>query len=266
MTSDFVRRTAQLLDEGRRFVSVVLVDVQGSAPHRAGGKMLVDPHDRVWGTVGGGRIEMQAIEFAQAMLVDPTCPAHRYVEWNLHRDVGMTCGGTVRLYFEIYGNAPWTVAVFGAGHVASAVVRILATLECDVLCFDSRPEWIAQLPQSSRVRGMVCSELAERVDSLPDDAFVLCMTMGHRSDRPVLERILATQRRFPYVGVIGSRAKRAVLSKELEAAGFGPQALAQVHCPIGLPLGEDSPAEIAVSVVAQLIQQRDAWRSQGRES
>ena len=86
------------------------------------------------------------------------------------------------------------------------------------------------------------------------------MTMGHRTDRPIIEEIFRQQRQLPYLGVIGSKSKRAVLSRELRAAGIAQEQIDTIHCPIGLPLGTNQPGEIAVSVVAQLIEQRDAWR------
>jgi xanthine dehydrogenase accessory factor len=84
--------------------------------------------------------------------------------------------------------------------------------------------------------------------------------MGHATDRPILAEIFRQGRRFPFLGVIGSKAKRAVLIKELKADGIAPEAAEQFHCPIGLDLGTNQPGEIAISVVAQLIQERDCWR------
>jgi ADP-ribose pyrophosphatase len=84
--------------------------------------------------------------------------------------------------------------------------------------------------------------------------------MGHATDRPILEEIFRQGRAFPFLGVIGSRAKRAVLLKELASAGIAPEIAERFHCPIGLDLGTNQPGEIAVSVVAQLIQERDKWR------
>jgi xanthine dehydrogenase accessory factor len=81
--------------------------------------------------------------------------------------------------------------------------------------------------------------------------------MGHRTDRPILEEIFRLGRQFPYLGVIGSAAKRAVLQRELRAAGNSQAQAESFHCPIGLPIGGNLPSEIAISVVAQLLQQRD---------
>ena len=147
----FIEKLAELSKSGGPFVSVTMVDAVGSTPQDAGTKMLVDSGGLVFGTVGGGRVENQAIEFAQRMLVDKDSPTSQLVEWNLQRDVGMTCGGVVKLYFEAYNHRAWRIVVFGAGHVAQALVRCLLEMECQVVCIDPRPDWLAKLPQSGKL-------------------------------------------------------------------------------------------------------------------
>ena len=258
----FVERLAELAASGQPLVSVTLVATSGSTPADVGSKMLVTAAGLEMGTVGGGRVEAKAIEYAQQMLAQSTDKAAstKLVKWNLQRDVGMTCGGVVSMVFETYNHSQWQIVIFGAGHVAAAVVHCLLPLECRILCIDPRQEWLERLPIHPRVQTMRADDLAAHVSTLPAEAFVLCMTMGHRTDRPILEEIFRREREFPYLGVIGSKAKRAVLRRELKAAGVSEQQSNAFYCPIGLELGSNLPGEIAVSVVAQLIQQRDAWR------
>ena len=115
----FVEKLAELSAAGRAFVAVTLVETVGSTPQDTGTKMLVDPSGLVFGTVGGGRVENKSIGHAQSLLSDrrrrcgsQTC---QLVEWNLQRDVGMTCGGVVKLLFEAYNFHEWRIVVFGAG-------------------------------------------------------------------------------------------------------------------------------------------------------
>jgi xanthine dehydrogenase accessory factor len=212
--------------------------------------------------VGGGRVEHKAIEHARQMLSQPARQVSptELVEWNLKRDVGMTCGGTVKLFFETYNHCDWRIVVFGAGHVANAVVTCLGQLDCHVTCIDPRGEWLDRIPANARLRKVRCDDPRTLVAELPADAFVVCMTMGHATDRPILEEIFQRGRTFPFLGVIGSRAKRAVLLKELAAAGIPIETASAFHCPIGLDIGTNQPGEIAISLVAQLIQERDRWR------
>jgi xanthine dehydrogenase accessory factor len=171
----------------------------------------------------------------------------------------MTCGGVVRRYFELFNHCQWHIVVFGAGHVAQAVVRGLLTIDCHVTCMDPRADWLSRLPASPRLTATQVADLPAEVDRLDDQAFVLCLTMGHRSDRPILQRIFESGRQFPYLGVIGSRAKRKVLVRELREGGIDPEQAERFECPLGLPLGNNQPGEIAISIIAQLLQRRDAW-------
>ena len=258
--STFYEQLVALERDGAPFVLVTLVDALGSTPQDTGAKMLVTPAGLHTGTVGGGRVEAQALALAQEILAAPG-PARarpRFVSWTLKGDVGMTCGGAVKLYFEPHpaGGAAWSIAIFGAGHVAQALVPVLLPLPCRLTVFDSRADWLARLPRARNLQTVHATELAPAVDALPADAFVLCMTQGHKTDRPILHRALAT-RDFPFLGVIGSAAKAAVLRRELVAAGLAPARAKKFHCPVGLDFGTNHPHEIALSIAAQLLSERD---------
>ncbi len=248
-----------LQHEGTAFVLVVLAEALGSTPQDSGAKMLVTAAGLHTGTIGGGKVEAKAIEVATAMLATgETSP--RLVNWTLKTDVGMTCGGSVKLYFEPYlaggAGAAWPVWIFGAGHVVQALVPVLAPLDCQITVVDPRREWLDRLPRARNIRFLEHASPADLVPSMPDRAFLLCLTKGHASDRPVLQRALA-ERSFPFVGVIGSAAKATVLRRELIAAGLPPGRAEQFHCPIGLPFGKNNPPEIALSIAAQLLSERD---------
>ena len=254
----FIEHLHDLLHSGTPFVSVTVVDAVGSVPQDQGAKMLVTESGRYHGTVGGGRIERKAIDEAQQLLMSEG--GRKFVDWNLKRDVGMTCGGSLKLYFESFNVESWRIVIFGAGHVANALTRVLVDLDCRITCYDSREEWLARLPKSPRLTRVLSSDLPAEVRNVPDNAFVLLMTMGHTTDRPILLEILRT-RSFPYLGVIGSKAKAARLRKDIREAGLPPEAEKAFICPIGLPVGSNHPTEIAVSIVGQLLQVRDGHQN-----
>ena len=251
------RVLAEFEDSRVPHVLVTLIGVRGSAPAPVGAKMVVAGGGLPHGTVGGGKVEAVAVQRAREIL-DGGGGIERVV-WNLQRDIGMTCGGEVELLFEPRCFSGWTVAVFGAGHVAQALVPLLLTLDVRVLCFDPRADWISRLPKSRRLAAEVCGNAVEAVDRLPADAFVCSITQGHASDLPVLEGAF---RRgcFPFVGCIGSGAKAARLRGDLVRAGISEADLGRLRCPLGLDIGGNSPQEIAVSIAAQLLQERDRWR------
>jgi xanthine dehydrogenase accessory factor len=256
-TATFYEQLVALGREGTAFVLVILTESLGSTPQDAGAKMLVTAAGLHAGTIGGGKVEAKAIEVAIEMLGGG---APRFVNWALKTDVGMTCGGSVKLYFEPHAaggaGAAWPIWIFGAGHVVQALVPVLAPLDCQLTVVDPRREWLDCLSRARNARYLQHDNPAELVPSMPDHAFLLCLTRGHASDRPVLQRALA-ERNFPFVGVIGSDAKAKVLQREMIAAGLPAKRAKQFHCPVGLPFGNNDPREIALSIAAQLLMERD---------
>jgi xanthine dehydrogenase accessory factor len=246
-----------LIEGGQPFVAVTVVDTLGSTPQDRGAKMLVTGAGRQYGTVGGGKIEARAIEEAQAMLADDAAAPTRFHQWSLEKDIGMTCGGIVRVYFEAFNVTRWNIVVFGAGHVAAALIQTLLTLDCRITCIDPRPEWLERLPSSPRLRRVLTSDMPAEVAKIADNTFVLLMTMGHTTDRPILLEILRT-RTFPYLGVIGSNAKAKRLRQDILDAGLPQERTRAFFCPVGLDLGSNHPHEIAIAVAAQMLQSRDA--------
>ncbi len=245
----------KFLDSGTSFVTVTLIDIRGSAPQVVGAKALVTTTDIEWGTVGGGKIEAAAIRHAQ-MLLERDATDADLVVWNLQTDIGMTCGGEVKLFFEIHTRRGWPIVIYGAGHVAQSLIRLLLELNCHLTCIDTRKEWLDKLPDHFKLKKLHVEDPAETVASQPANAFFVLMSKGHATDLPVLAEILRT-RKPPYLGVIGSQQKASVLKRDLKRLDFSDEQIASFYCPLGFPIGNNTPAEIAVSVAAQLIEQRD---------
>ncbi len=175
----------------------------------------------------------------------------------------MTCGGSVRIYFEAQNLATWQIVIFGAGHCAIELTNLLSRLDCSVTCIDHRREWLDRIVQSPRVKKVLVSEYLEYVDKILPLSFVLLMTMGHSTDKPILLEILTRLNQglkpFPYLGVIGSKAKAHRLHQDIVEAGLKDEH--PFFCPVGLPIGSNDPAEIAVSITAQLVQEREKYFS-----
>lgn len=251
--NDYVEQFKKLSDDNIPYVLVTLTEAKGSAPQDPGAKMIVTGKGLHFGTVGGGKLETRSIEVAKDFLNNPKARHFASFDWNLQTDIGMTCGGLVSMSFEVVRSMNFKVTLFGAGHVAQALVRLLCNLKCDVTCFDTRSEWIEKMPTHHRLKSLISSDLAGEVKSIDKNSFVILMTMGHAHDSPILHEIMK-HKVFPYVGVIGSKAKRNALEKDLKAANIDNF---DFNCPIGLDIGDNSPEEIAISVVAELIQKRD---------
>lgn len=241
--------------DGVDAVVITIVAVRGSVPGQLGAKAVVTADGMATGNLGGGKVEAKAIAHALTLLTGgELCMT---LTWNLQQDVGMTCGGEMTFLFErVAAQNSWQISIFGAGHVAQALVPVLATLACRIDVFDTRAEWLEKLPVKSNVRVHRLKDFADGVAFLTESSFVISVTQGHSSDRPVLRDTLRSFPKLPFLGVIGSAAKRAVLKRELLDDGLPGDLIAKIICPVGLPIGGNDPAEIAISVAAQLLEHR----------
>lgn len=259
--SDVWSIAARLEAEGTPFVAITLVSSRGHAPHDPGAKAVVAAAGLQGGTIGGGRVEARAILHAVELLTRASATPPELVTWNLQRDIGMTCGGEVTYLFEVQRRDHWQVVLFGAGHVSQALVRALLPLELQLTCVDPRADWIAKLPTSPRLTARMLAAPESWVEQTDGSEFFVVITQGHATDLPVLEAIFKRHPTPRYVGVIGSEPKGTKLRSELRARGVSEASLELLRIPIGLPIGTNQPAEIAVSIVAELIQVRGATGS-----
>ncbi len=258
LTPEFLKAIEALHAAGTPFCAVRLVDGAGSMPQVIGASALFTADGLVAGTVGGGRLEARCQETAQDMLAQ-NGPAHRLETWNLQTDVGMTCGGKVALFFEVYRpDTAWHIVVFGAGHVAQKLCAYLVDLDCTVTCVDTRAEWLDKLPHHPRLETCLVESYADGVARIAPHSYVILMTMGHHADVPVLQAIEAAAPDAPYIGVIGSDQKALILKKDLAEAGVAKTFINRVVCPIGAKVANNTPPEIAFTVIAQLLEHRRA--------
>lgn len=248
----------RFLETGSDLVVVTVAAARGSVPGEAGAKMLVTRDGLLSGTVGGGRIEARAIEEALELL--DSSEITRLHRWNLQQDIGMTCGGEMTLLFErLAAKPPWHIAIFGAGHIVQALVPVLAPLSCQIDVIDTRGDWLLRLPSSANLTTHQLDTFESGVSLLSERSFVLSITKGHGSDLPVLKEVLTRFPDIPFLGVIGSASKRAALLRDLRESGIADHLLEKIICPLGLPIGDNDPHEIAISVAAQLLEKRGVW-------
>lgn len=255
MGMKFFEECQKLSASGDSFVVVTQVASRGSAPQDPGAKIIVTKKGLHFGTVGGGKIEAHCIKTALGILDSETQLPPEYVTWNLQRDIKMSCGGEASFLFEHFHTKNWPIVVFGAGHIAQALTRVLSKLHCSVTCIDHREEWVSKL---EGVKGVVHPEPKELVKDLHPKSFFISMTMGHAHDVPILAEISRAHPDAPYVGVLGSDIKGVRIRKDLKELGVPDEFLKKLRVPIGLPLGTNHPYEIAISIVAELLQVRDS--------
>jgi xanthine dehydrogenase accessory factor len=250
----FWQKAESLSKENRSFVCVTLVNIRGSAPQNLGAKMLVSLAGLETGTIGGGKVELVAIKDSLKILEFSENQIPKTLTWNLQKDIGMSCGGEVTLLFEHFSASHWPIVIFGAGHIAQALTRVLAPLQCQLTCIDSRKEWLDKLDS---IHFIHASEPKEIIKELNPSSFFLSMTMGHAFDLPILYAISQHAPDCPYVGVVGSEVKGQKIKQELKAMGVSDNFISKLKVPMGLDIGSNDPHEIAISIAAELLQVRE---------
>ena len=243
----------ELNERGESFVVVTMTGARGSSPQDPGAKILVTKTGLYAGTVGGGKVELASIKKAQEILDSHSQKAPELVTWNLQKDIGMSCGGEVSFLFEHFMFTHWPIVIYGAGHVAQALTRVLSKLNCHITCIDSRKDWIAKL---EGVNTLHHPTPEDTVSSFNPKSYFICMTMGHAHDVPILLEIAKHAPDCPYVGVIGSDVKGLKIKKELTESGVDKSFINKLRVPMGLPIGTNHPHEIAISIAAELLQVR----------
>jgi xanthine dehydrogenase accessory factor len=253
---EVLRETLRMQEDGRPGVLAVVVSVKGHAPQVVGAKMVVDPDGRTVGTIGGGRVEQVVIERALAVLESGQPEVASY---KLKAELGMCCGGQMDIYLEPLVPAERLV-LFGAGHVAKPVAHLAARCRFQVVVVDDRAEWNTRerFPEAARREVMANEDFLADFAFRPGD-YVVITTPSHDQDREVLAATLGTE--AGYVGMIGSRRKVERTKLALKAQGIPDELLARAHAPIGLDILAETPEEIAVAIVGELIRHRHRDRS-----
>ncbi len=321
----------QELSNHRPAVLCGIVASHGSTPRGAGAKMLVLEDGRAIGTIGGGAVEYHAARLASELLERKESRFETYLlSAGEIADIGMICGGDVRVYFQYFdpadraametlenaltlldapgpswlvttmeatgwrmgtydaknglrgleistgrlspllgkrgvldeGGTPLfaepltpagTVFLFGGGHVARELAHLLAMTDFRVVVYDQREQAVTRtfFPEASALLCGPFSEALARVGPVAEEDYAVIMTPGHQADYEVLAQVLRTPAK--YIGCIGSKKKIAATRERLLSNGFTEAEIDRVHAPIGLPIGGETPAEVAVSVAAQLI-------------
>lgn len=255
MPESVIKALARCMGEQTPCVLATLVQVDGSAPREAGAKMLIFQGGEALGTIGGGALEGAVLEAAAEAL---RTGQSRLLSYDLLPDLGMMCGGRAQVFLEPHG-AGSRLFIFGAGHVGKALYPLAVELGFQVTVVDDRPH----LACAERFPG--CAAFVHGYDAgaweglvFDHNSYCVVATAGHATDIEVVTGLFVHQPR--YIGMIGSKTKRRAVERKLLELGVPEERLADMHTPMGLPIGAETPEEIAVSIAAELIQARRGER------
>ncbi len=257
--ADIYEELARMHREGVSGVVATVVRTDGSTPRGAGAKMIVYAGGRILGSVGGGAIESTVINEAGRMIGSKES---KLFSFDLGSDQSMACGGGMEIFLEPIASGPMLV-VIGAGHVGLAVARAARQSGFRVAVVDDRAEMVSleRFP-FAELRLVGNEELLESDLKVSGETFVVVVTRGHRFDKEWVRKLIV--KKPAYLGMLGSEKKVTEAFTELEAEGVSRVELDTVHAPIGLDIGAETPDEIAVSVIAEIIAVKHGIRDTAR--
>lgn len=232
----------------------IVTKSEGSTPRHMGSKMLVYSDGRFIGTVGGGDLEHRVIEEARNALMDGEPRLLHYNMSDPSRGDPGVCGGQVEVFVDPI-MPPAAVVVVGGGHVGKSVAHLAKWLGFRVVVSDDRPEFCSPevVPEADAFYVCPMAELPDRL-KIDHRTFLILTTRGSSVDVEGLPALLATK--AGYIGIIGSKRRWATTVKELTSRGIPPEKITFVHSPIGLELQAETPNEIAVSILAEIMMVR----------
>jgi xanthine dehydrogenase accessory factor len=252
---DIYQEIVKVKTEGEEAALVTVVSASGSTPREEGAKMLVKPDGSIVGTIGGGSLEAQIIEEAVKVIRQGKPKRlHRSLTAKESGEEGMICGGDLEVFIEPILTPP-TLYIFGGGHIALALTKMGKLCGFKIAVIDDRAEF-AQAERFPQAEVVLAEDFTKSFARLKIDksSYIVIVTHGHQHDEVVLEWAVGTPAK--YIGMIGSRTKNETIYSHLRARGISKEQLDRVHAPIGLEIGAQTPEEIAVSILAEVIKAR----------
>ena len=242
----------RLKKEGVPSALATIVQCIGSSPQKEGAKMLLREDGSVLGTLGGGCLEAEVLQVAKMAIRDGSA---RTIPFELtEKHGGLVCGGKVLVYIEPVIPDP-DLVILGAGHVGKALSKLAGFAGFRVTVTDDRAEHANRenIPDADNILVAGFQDVFSHI--IPGrSTYIVIATRGHNHDLEALRAALRTEAQ--YIGLLGSRRKKALLYKTLGGEGFAKEALNRIITPVGLDIGSVTPEEIAISIMAQIIMVR----------
>lgn len=252
---DIYEEILKIKSEGKSGALATIIGTKGSTPREMGAKMLIRQDGKILGSIGGGCMEAEVWQEAlKAIQEERPRTVHFDLTGKEAADSGMICGGLLDIYIEPIVPTP-RVFIFGGGHISLFVAKMSVMVGFQVVVLDDRPQFAnkERFPQAEEV---ITEEFPLALGKLKvnKSSFLVIVTRGHLYDQEILEWAMGTEAK--YIGMIGSRKKIQTVYTNLREKGIAREKLQRVHAPIGLDIGALTPEEIAVSIVAEMIQVR----------
>ena len=245
---DIYDEIAGLKKSDRKAALCTVINTKGSAPRKIGAKMIVFEDGSIKGTIGGGDLEKKVIDEAIEVINKHEASIFKH---DLLRQHGMCCGGVVEIFIEPIVKIK-RLFIFGAGHTGQALAKFANDTGFDVFLIDDRKEYIDQC----NIEGISKMNLEHTaaLQALPFDknTYVVITTYSHQIDRDILA--YCVKKPWAYLGMIGSKRKVQMTKKMFIDSKIGSEEdLNKIHMPIGIDIDAETPEEIAISILAELV-------------
>jgi xanthine dehydrogenase accessory factor len=250
--SRIYEKLIQIQNSNQKAVLCTIIGIKGSTPRKAGAKMIVFENGSIEGTIGGGALEKAVISQALGVLKDREAKTVRH---NLVADLAMCCGGSVELFIEPVMNNQH-IYIFGAGHIGKALAKFAIDLDFSVTLIDARYDAFdnMNIPGCRIIQDHHTTAIEQL--HFNENAYIVILTHDHAFDREVLA--LCSKREHAYIGMVGSERKVAIARKNLITSGLlSDSELENIDMPIGIEMAAKTPSEIAISILAKLIDTRN---------
>ena len=250
---DIFEEIARIKRERVMAALTTVVSGETGVPGKTGFRMLVYSDGMILGTVGGGLLEAKVREEALRCIEEKTSRLLKLKLDQTGRGIGVLCGGEAEVFVEpILTDS--SIFIFGGGHIAIPLAQFAKALEFTVVVVDDREEFASRdrFPTADQVKAGDFSTVIKSIEFHSDDCVVI-ITHGHEHDELVLKECLSKKNGPEYIGMIGSKGKVTTVLSHLKQQGVSEELLANVNAPIGLDIGAKTPAEIAISIIAEII-------------
>lgn len=242
-----LKKTLELVEKRVELALVTITKSNGSTPRVAGAQMTVLKDGSIIGTIGGGAVESKSIELALEAIANGESKS---IFLPL-KDEGMVCGGEIEIFIQVFKPHP-ELLIVGGGHISLALHKVASFLNFDIIIFEDREEFIScdRFPNAKKlILGKVDEKLKDyRID---ENSYIVIVTRGHKYDCEALEAVINSKAK--YIGVIGSKKKVKNMFSILKDRGITEYQLSKVYSPIGLDIADNTPEEISISILAEIL-------------
>jgi xanthine dehydrogenase accessory factor len=235
------------------FALAILISQTGSTPRHTGTKMIIQPDGSIIGTIGGGMLEKKVIEDALEIIQKGNPELKTYhLTPESSQGIGMTCGGTVSVFIDLV-NKNDELLIIGAGHIGVALCKMAAETGFNVVIAEDRPEYAVKerFPEASAVYHVPFDKVDEFINQHTLE-YVALVNRHAECDNYWLKAILS-KKEAKYVGCIGSKSRLAAMKAKLTENNIPAELQDSIYGPIGINIGAETPEEIAVSILSQII-------------